>query len=193
MRTNGTAWWFGAIASLAVAGCCDPPLIHSLDVPLLAQEQGNWCWAASGQMVMSFLGARVPQCDQANNRFGRTDCCNTPTPSECNNGGWPEPDKYGFTFSTTSDAPLTWEQVQSEIYCAGRPFAFSWHWPGGSGHMMVVTGYVTISGTNYVAVNDPWPPNVGEHYIYTYDWYDTAPGHHTHWNDYYNFVLVGGE
>jgi len=67
-----------------------------------------WCWAASGEMTMELLGASITQCDEANKRFGRTDCCNNPTPVGCINGGWPEYDKYGFTFSRTSDTALTW-------------------------------------------------------------------------------------
>lgn len=193
MRTNGIGWWLGAIACLAAAGCCDPPLTQTRAVTLRGQEQSNWCWAASGQMVMNTLGASVTQCDEVNRRYGRTDCCNTPTPSACNQTGWPEPDRYGFTFRTTSDAPLTWAQVKEEIHCGGRPFAFSWHWPGGTGHMMVVTGYKTDMGTNYMYVSDPLPQNAGSLNIYTYDYYNTSPGHHTHWNDYYAFVRTGGD
>ena len=55
---------------------------------------------------MEFLGTAVDQCDEANKRFGRTDCCNSPTPGACVIGGWPEFDKYGFTFLTTNDTPL---------------------------------------------------------------------------------------
>ena len=28
----------------------------TLSVPLVSQQAGYWCWAASGQMVMGFLG-----------------------------------------------------------------------------------------------------------------------------------------
>ena len=146
-----------------------------------------WCWAASGQMCMQFFGVTVEQCDEANKRFGRTDCCNNPVPNDCINGGWPEFDKYGFTFSTTSDAPLTWAQVQDQIYCKGKPFAFSWHWTGGGGHMMVAHGYVTIDGVNYVSVDNPLPVGQGDEYTRTYDDYVSGTDH-THWNDYYDIT-----
>ena len=90
-----------------MAGCCNPGMIGAQPVTLKAQETNMWCWAASGEMVMDFLGTNVTQCDQANKRFGRNDCCNTPTPNACINGGWPEFDKYGFTFNTTANAALT--------------------------------------------------------------------------------------
>ena len=54
---------------------------------------------------MEFLGASITQCDEANKLFGRTDCCNNPTPVGCINGGWPEYDKYGFTFPVPPTRP----------------------------------------------------------------------------------------
>ncbi|HWB85421.1 MAG TPA: papain-like cysteine protease family protein [Bryobacteraceae bacterium] len=183
------------------AGCCNPGNIGSQAVTLNGQQTSMWCWAASGQMTMNFIhsGANVQQCDEANKRFGRSDCCNSPTPTECVNGGWPEYNKYSFTADTTSDAPLSWAQLTSQIYCSKKPFAFSWHWNGGGGHMMVATGYVTIDGVNYVSVNNPWPPSSasgsgGVQEVYTYDKYNGGSGQdHTHWNDYYNITSTGGQ
>jgi hypothetical protein len=134
---------------------------------------------------MEFLGASIQQCDEANKRFGRTDCCNNPVPGACVQGGWPEFDKYGFTSSHTTDTPLTWDQVKDQIYCKKKPFAFSWHWNGGGGHMMVARGYVTLEGTNYVYRNNPLPVGVGTSDIITYGEYVTG-SNHTHWDDYYD-------
>jgi len=183
------------LLSAAVSGCCSPALVGSLPVTLHPQETGVWCWAASGQMVMDYLGHNVAQCEEANKRFGRTDCCTTPRPGACVNTGWPEFDKFGFTFDRTSDAALTWSalrsQVSNEPNCSKKPFAFSWHWPGGGGHMMVVKGYLTLSGVNYVVVLDPLPVNVGTETIMTYDYFVTSAGHHTHWDDFYNVTYTG--
>lgn len=167
--------------------CCNPEPIATQAVSLRPQETGMWCWAASGEMCMDFLGTNVSQCDEANKRFGRTDCCNDPVPGACVNGGWPEFDKYGFTFARTSNSPLSWNQVKEQIYCRKKPFAFSWHWSGGGGHMMVVRGYVTLEGTNYVYVNDPWAPNVGDLRIQTYASYVSGSGY-THWDDFYDIT-----
>ena len=106
-----------------------------LPVTLNGQQTNMWCWAASGQMTMNYVhpASNVQQCDEANKEFGRTDCCNSPVPGPCVNGGWPEYTKYNFTADTTSDAALSWSQIQSQIYCAKKPFAFSWHWNGGGG------------------------------------------------------------
>ncbi|HEX6086208.1 MAG TPA: C39 family peptidase [Thermoanaerobaculia bacterium] len=178
------------LAALLQSACCTPnALIATQPVPITGQQTSMWCWAASGEMTMDFLGASVTQCDEANQRFGRNDCCNTPTPAACVVGGWPEYQKYGFTADVTSDTPLTWAQVKKEIDCRNRPFAFSWHWvPGGGGHMMVVSGYLQMNGQNYVVINDPSPWAVsggGSQRISLYSAYVSGPGY-THWNDYYN-------
>ena len=180
-----------------LAGCCTPSLVATVDVPTLPQQASNWCWAASGQMTMRYFGHDVGQCTEANNRFGLTTCCQNNSGS-CNNGGWPEYEKYGFTATQTSDAALTWNQVQSQIYCAKKPIAFSWHWPGGGGHMMVLKGYLVVNNVKYVDVNDPEPyTNLqtlagGTETIMTYDRY-VSDTDHTHWNDYYDITYKGGQ
>jgi hypothetical protein len=186
-------------AMLFMAGCCNPGNIGSQAVTLDAQQTSMWCWAASGKMTMDFVhsASNVQECDEANKRFGRNDCCHSPVPSACVNGGWPEYEKYSFTATQTSDAPLSWANLTSQIYCSRKPFAFAWHWNGGGGHMMVATGYVTIDGTQYVSVNNPWPPNAvttggGVQEVYTYDKYVGGSAYdHTHWNDYYNITYTG--
>lgn len=175
------------VAVGTISGCCRPGIIGSLTVPLRPQETPVWCWAASGEMVMDFLGTNVSQCDEANKRFGRSDCCNSPRPNACVNTGWPEFGKYNFDFKTTSNAPLSWDQVKSQIWCKRKPVAFSWHWNGGGGHMMVLYGYVTVAGTNYVTIHDPLPVNVGDSRVITYSAYVSGAGY-THWNDYYDIT-----
>jgi len=178
---------------------CKPAVVGSLAVTLHPQETSMWCWAASGQMVMDYLGNNVAQCTQANNRFNRNDCCDIdlcPNPDNghaCATGGWPEFDKYGFTFKKTTNAPLSWDdlrkQISNEKYCKKKPFAFTWAWDGGGGHMMVAKGYLTLNNTNYVVMLDPWAPCVGDERIITYDDYDDGAGY-SHWNDYYDVTPI---
>ncbi len=183
--------WIGVVSLWFLAGCpCTPPASKTLAVTLDPQKTSMWCWAASGEMVMSFLGHDCQQCDEANKEFGRTDCCNSPTPKECVQGGWPQFDQYHFSFQRTSGTALTWAQVQEQIYCAGKPFAFSWHWTGGGGHMMVARGYHTTDGVNYVEIDNPWAPNVGDVTVYTYDNY-VSGSDHTHWDDFYDVAYTG--
>jgi len=161
----------------------NPVIGNPLPANLFPQQTSMWCWAASGEMVMGYLGGMTSQCEQANQRFGRTDCCDSPTPSACVLGGWPELAKYGFTYDT--GGALSWTDLKAQIDTLHTPFAFSWHWDGGGGHMMVVTGYKVINGQNWVSINDPWSPNEGSQRDILYSDYVDGTGY-SHWTDYYN-------
>ena len=168
------------------------PLVHTktLNVQLLPQLTNMWCWAASAEMVMKYEGHDVPQCKQANHEFGRTDCCNNPTPGACVQGGWPEFAVWGFSSQTLPDGvALTFSQIITQID-GNMPFCFSWHWQGGGGHMMVGRGYswptFVIFGSQTVYINDPWPPNTGNIRWITYAEFVAKTGDHSHWRDYYN-------
>ena len=177
-----------AVTLAALSGCCTPdPNVGSQNVKATDQHQSNWCWAASGEMTMEFLGANIDQCDEANKQFGRTDCCNAPTPTACNNGGWPEFGKYGYQADHTSDAPLSWDNVKYQISCHQTPFCNTWHWSGGGGHMMVISAYAVIDGANYVYLRDPLPVGVGSSRWITYAAYVSGSGY-THWDAYYNIA-----
>ena len=174
------------LLALVSLGC---PKIKVLPVGLHPQETVNWCWAASGQMVMDYLGNNVVQCTQANNRFNRTDCpcnqcgSNPQSNPPCVWGGWPEFSKYGFTFNRTSSTALSWANLKKELK-EGRPVAFTWKWSGNGGHMMVAFGYSIIGGTKYVWIRDPWSPCNGETRIITYSAYVSGT-YYTHWDDFY--------
>lgn len=148
-------------------------------------------------MILEYLGKSVPQCTQVNDRLGRRDCCNNPFPErECDYGGWPQFEKHGLQYKTTTDAPLSWEDVKAQLApntsgapCHFTPFAFTWRYTQGGGHMMIAVGYMTVNGINYVRILDPAPVNQGDPRIITYDDYvsgvtDTGQ-HYIHWNDYY--------
>jgi hypothetical protein len=167
---------------------CALPQTASLAVGLDSQELDNWCWAASGQMVMKNLGQEVSQCSQANDEFHLSSCCPSAGASDdCNRGGWPEFEKHQIRFQRTSSQAISFADLQKQIACQKHPVAFSWKWVGGGGHMMVAVGYAVLNGTNYVEVNDPWKPFQGSHYFVTYEEYVAAPNHHDHWDDFFGF------
>jgi hypothetical protein len=167
---------------------CTPPASYSLAVPLRGQETNVWCWAATTEMCLDFLGTNVSQCDCANKYTSRSDCCNSPTPGPCVTTGWPVFGAYGYTFSQTSNTALSFDQIKDQTYCKKKPVAFIWWWTGGGGHIMVAKGYKTQGGTNYVHMNDPWPPNVGTISYITYAHYVSQAGSHTHGDDFYNLT-----
>ena len=57
---------------------------------------------------------------------------------------------------------------------------------------MVVKGFISLQSIKYVIVLDPWSPCVGDVRIMTYDFYNTYPSDHTHWDDYYDVTYTGG-
>jgi Papain-like cysteine protease AvrRpt2 len=167
---------------------CIPPATKILDTPLKAQETNQWCWAASGQMIMAFHNQDVTQCLQANNFLGRQDCCGSVKPEGCIRGGWPEFNKYNFDFDR-SNTHLEWNQLREQIACKSSPVAFSWRWIRGGGHMMVVRGYTTSpNGAKTLYINNPWPPfpnGTGEQRMISYKEYIKGSDHE-HWDDFYN-------
>jgi hypothetical protein len=188
----------GVACLVTLSSCCTPLESESLPVTLRAQETSMWCWAASGEMTAEYIaGGDVQQCAEANRRFGRTDCCNSPTPTACVDGGWPDGlfTAAGLTWDRTTDSALSLATLKREISqrssCRKKPFAFTWHWKTSGGHMMVARGFRTLVlpglpvRFDMVESNNPWPPNVGTHEWITYSNY-VSGSDHTHWNDYYN-------
>ncbi|MFI5298877.1 MAG: papain-like cysteine protease family protein [Polyangiales bacterium] len=185
-----------------------------LGVPLDPQKQANWCWAASTQMVASYEGVSISQCDEENHSTGRTDCCSSAASAsdtgKCNVGGWPDFNYYGFNASigtvcnssctksnaagacitdkctATGTAALSFAQLQAELG-ANHPVEYAWKWSGLGGHMMVVTGADTINGVQYVTINDPDPVNVGDQTTMTYAAWVSGAGYQ-HWRDYYGIA-----
>ena len=159
---------------------------RTLPVKLVGQQTNSWCWATTLQMSVALSATIAPQCAQANARFGRNDCCNSPTPASCIQGGWPDYARVNHNSMTTAwGTALTFAQIRAEID-AGRPVNFSWGWTGGGGHIMVAGGYKVDSlGNQWVWKNDPWPVGTGASSYISYAEYVSAAGDHEHWQDYY--------
>lgn len=179
---------------LLLGACCDPEIIGNVPNTLRAQETNNWCWAGTTQMLAQHFGISVTQCALANHRFSKTNCCNeqtagTPCPktNDCNTPGWLELDFAGLTFSESSTA-LTWGTVREQVFCKKKPMGYAYGTPGVVGHVVVVKGYVTVAGTDYVVLNDPWSPCSGTERLLTYADYADPPGTATHWNTWYDLA-----
>jgi hypothetical protein len=182
-------------AGLILAGCpCTPEIVGSVPNTLHPQQTYNWCWAAVTQMLAQHLGITITQCDLANHRFSRTDCCTNvtsgsdcPKNDSCNKPGWVDLD-YAGAKSDEDTTALTWEQIRSQIYCIKKPMGYAYGTPGVVGHVIVIKGYITIGGTNYVVLNDPWPRCTGAERVITYNEYADPSGSATHWNTWYNIA-----
>lgn len=173
---------------LYLSACCKPANVGSQPVPLISQQTNNWCWAATTQMITTFLGHGVQQCDLANQRFGRTDCCtgNCPKNSACNMPGWTMFSESGFDFRE-SVTPLPWDSITKYIYCRKQPLAYAYGpKSGGVGHVLVIYGYASIGSTNYLFLRDPWAPCEGNDRPITYEEYSNS-GSSDHWRTMFDF------
>jgi len=177
---------------LLLAGCCDPEITGSVPNTLRPQETNNWCWAATTQMLAQHFGISISQCDLANHRFGKTNCCDFQNPgspcpktNDCNSPGWLELDFAGLTFKESASA-LSWTDLRKQIYCSKKPMGYAYGTPGIVGHVVVIKGYASIGGTDYVVLNDPWSPCVGQERAIPYSEYADPAGSATHWDTWYD-------
>ena len=175
-----------------LTSCCDPEISGNVPNTLRPQETNNWCWAATTQMLAQHLGISVTQCSLSNEDLGRTDCCdpqtqgtNCPKRNECNQPGWPMLDFVGIKFSESNTA-LSWENLRKQIFCSKKPMGYAYGTPGVVGHVLVIKGYITLGGTNYLVLNDPWSPCMGQERTITYEEYADPAGTGTHWRTFYN-------
>ena len=193
MKTKLSIIFINIMFIIFAAGCiCEPEIIGSVPNNLRPQETNNWCWAATTQMLAEHLGIIVTQCDLANHRFGKNNCCNPqndgsdcPKTNDCNTPGWLELDYAGVKFDESGNA-LSWADVRKQIYCSKKPMGYAYGTPGVVGHVLVIKGYLTVGGTDYVVLNDPWSPCNGAERIITYAEYVNPAGSATHWNTWYN-------
>jgi hypothetical protein len=183
---------FLAVALLLFTGCCKPEVTGSVANTLRPQETNNWCWAATTQMLAAHFSVAVTQCSLANQRFGMTSCCSPenegascPKNGDCNKPGWLMLTECGLSYEE-SNAGLSWESLRKQIFCSKKPMGYAYGTPGVVGHVVVMKGYLTLNGTNYVVLNDPWAPCTGQERIITYDQYADPAGSSTHWRTWYN-------
>ena len=107
--------------------------------------------------------------------------------SACNKPGWLELDFAGLKFTETKTA-LTWDALKKQIFCAKKPMGYAYGTPGVVGHVLVIKGYITLNGTRYLALNDPWAPCSGQERFITYEEYENPPGTSTHWSTWYDIA-----
>lgn len=177
------------VALLAISGCCECPgdckNLSSVSVPIRPQETNNWCWIACTQMIHSFFGHSINQCDLANTRLGRTDCCNfqndgnsCPKTNNCNTPGNTRATIESLNYTVTeSTTPLGWDVLRKQIYCSKKPMVFGdGAANGGVGHVRVIYGYVNAGGQRWISLSDPWSPCEGSDDLISYEEYANTSG-----------------
>lgn len=147
------------------------PSNYYLNIYGQAQQQSNWCWAATGNSVADYFGHSYSQNQFCNMAFGRS------TNSTCpNNQATLGNDQQAFGtiginpgryisgtvgFSTVVDQISNNEPIMTRI-----------GWSSGGGHMMVLAGYDTTN--NQVQYYNPWPSDPRFN-VSTYNWYRSNP------------------
>jgi len=121
---------------------------NRLNITRTRQEQSNWCWAASTQMVLSKYGIQKEQTDIVTAIKG------SPVNQTAQGYEIVRAIQWGGVSSSENQSALSEEETKS---CAdsGSPFVFGWLWSQGGGHALVYDGY---EGNQYF-VHDPWQNN----------------------------------
>ncbi|AJE86327.1 MULTISPECIES: papain-like cysteine protease family protein [Streptomyces] len=148
---------------------------NQLGITMQAQEQDNWCWAASGNTIADYYGHDYSQNTFCNAAFGRATDSSCPNSQATLGDVQNAFDWAGINSGSYVSGWLNYATVQSEIN-ADRPVETRIGWTSGGGHMHVIYGFDTASSLVYWG--DPWPSsdryNWASHSWYTsnnsFDW-----------------------
>jgi hypothetical protein len=191
-------------------GGCFPPAEYTLAPPntksqilQVGQEKEDWCWAASGQMILGYYGQTISQCKQVSERYPDVgNCCADDASAKCGTKtGWPQFCKHKLDLKIRHNAGLTWEEIKQQIGCQNNPIAFTWRWADGvKGHMMVAFGYGSNgqdASAGFLWIRNPLPLGKGKTEKIFYADYlpeksappspSSAEPIHSHWDDFYDF------
>lgn len=170
MKPNTVALLSLSALLVCLAGCCRPLKLSGLGVPQVPQHRDWWCWAATTEMITTYYGHSVDQCNSANFVHGTPPDCCTGCTGNCPGWGsawgasisdiqnnwthW----KFQYTYVASS---LTWDVLRKTTStapsCSKSPIQAVWWWTNGGGHVVTVYGYAEIGGQQYVSYLNPLP------------------------------------
>ncbi|MFI6767716.1 papain-like cysteine protease family protein [Streptomyces sp. NPDC050355] len=133
-----------------------PRAANRLNISMQAQEQSNWCWAASGNTIATWYGRNYSQNEFCNAAFNRQQGSTCPNNQATLGNVQTAFDSMGINSGSYVSGWLRYGTVQSEIN-ANRPVETRIQWSSGGGHMHVIYGYDT--DRNWVYWGDPWGSN----------------------------------
>lgn len=129
---------------------------NRLDIAMQAQENTNWCWAASGNTIATWFGRNYSQNQFCNAAFNRQQGSTCPNDQATLGNVQTALNWMGINSGSYVTGWLRLGTVQSEID-ANRPVETRIQWSSGGGHMHVVYGYDT--DRNWIYWGDPWATN----------------------------------
>ena len=128
---------------------------RTLAVAAYRQEQSNWCWAASAQMIqMARRGVAMTQCAIVKGTLGLSTCPNVgASDAQVRNSL----NVVGLTY-TTNYAGLPPASVIKGQVDTGKPLEYDLAWTNGGKHAVVIIGYYydpTDATGSTIYWNDP--------------------------------------
>ncbi len=150
---------------------------YQLNVPTLAQEHSEWCWAASANAVLTYRRVASTQCGIVNwvNRINYA----------CNQKNFYWNDGYignsaNYMTGTTGISGILWSwgnrssydyygplsyNTARSVITSGNPVIVLWQWAGGGGHFVVVNGYDDNNASDGQGLYfmNPWPGEGAEY------------------------------
>lgn len=139
---------------------------RTLDIDGQAQQNSNWCWAATGNSIAAYWGKNVSQntfCSLAFGRNPNTSCPNSQATLENDQRAFRQLGMKPGTYTHVLNARTVNQEIQ-----AGRPINTRVQWASGGGHMMTIYGYDANSGS--LDFYNPWSDD-SRYNTATYDWY----------------------
>ena len=165
---------------MVVVSLLAPVYAGTLAVPLIGQEEPNWCWDASSNMILKYYGFTHTQTEVADWAVGGYNVGNhlsgttigplaapgSPSPGTYNRKGCGLVLKqFGPVDSSYLDRALTMDEVSEEID-GKRPAMIAVRLiKAGTdvgGHAIVLRGY-DESVDEIISLNDPWPADDNVH------------------------------
>jgi hypothetical protein len=144
--------------------------VYKANVPVVSQQQNEWCWDANSKCILNYYGFSVTQCTIAEyvrsidpGTFGTTACCTNPS-GKCNNPNYLAGESgvqgvlkhFGNIESAPLETTISLTKITDELD-AKRPFIILITWSSGGGHVVVGCQYNT--STSYITFMDPWQNN----------------------------------
>lgn len=137
----------------------------TLDVTRVKQAKSQWCWAAVGEMIGTYMNSSSSrtQWDIVAYVKGSSYPDEGGSDSELVKGI-----KYASMDTVTykSGSTLSWDKHKSNI-SEGNPIGVKMVWDSSGAHALVCAGTKTSGGSNYLYIIDPSGNNTSEWYKYT--------------------------
>jgi Papain-like cysteine protease AvrRpt2 len=150
------------IAGLAAMPSPVPAVTSSnrLSIGAVSQSGVNWCWAACAEMAVNHSkGASTSQCDFANWLVPAASCCGLIPPSTtcdqpCAASQISSMYNNWKVKPTGMNASVTFATIRQEIN-ASRPVQIGFQYGNGTGHTILVHGWVVGVAGNMLDIIDP--------------------------------------